>query len=216
MAASLICQRCNTGFESRRSDAKWCPDCRIIRAKENSRLYEGRQGDTCPECGASILRRAKLCRPCENKSRITKYKGANNPNWRNGWTTDKGYIYRRVGGLGHPYRPEHRLVWEEANGPLPKSWVVHHLNGVKNDNRLDNLAAMPRNSHHPDHLTKPYQKRIRELEVKLSISATEHQIGNSLDFTAMKTLGGNSEGDEDTLKSDWGLKCPRKEKQNNG
>ncbi len=73
-----------------------------------------------------------------------------------------------VGGKKR-YAMEHRLIWEQANGPIPKGWVVHHLNGDKLDNRLENLAAMPRNEHHthPSKALEPYEERIRGLEEAL-------------------------------------------------
>lgn len=60
---------------------------------------------------------------------------------------------------------EHLLVWEEANNrPLPPDWVVHHLNGVKDDNRPENLAGM----HHSKHevYIPVLMQRIRELEIR--------------------------------------------------
>lgn len=38
----------------------------------------------------------------------------------------------------------HRVVWEAAHGPLDDDTEVNHLNGVKDDNRLDNLEAVTR------------------------------------------------------------------------
>ena len=36
----------------------------------------------------------------------------------------------------------HRKVWMDANGPIPKGMHIHHINGNKHDNRLDNLAML--------------------------------------------------------------------------
>lgn len=36
-------------------------------------------------------------------------------------------------------RREHRLIWEEAYGPIPKGMQIDHINGVRTDNRLENL-----------------------------------------------------------------------------
>jgi len=61
------------------------------------------------------------------------------------------------------------MVWEAKNGPMPKNWIVHHLNGIKDDNRIENLVAMPRKHHSPRLIVEPYQRRIKELEDKLTI-----------------------------------------------
>ena len=56
-----------------------------------------------------------------------------------------------------------RLVWEREHGKtLPKRWVVHHLNGVKDDDRPENLTAMPSKKHML--LIPEKEKRIRNLE----------------------------------------------------
>jgi len=61
--------------------------------------------------------------------------------------------------------PEHILVWEEANGrPLPEGFIIHHLNGVKSDNRPENLMAIPRGKHHSYLVMQALQSRIRQLE----------------------------------------------------
>lgn len=74
--------------------------------------------------------------------------GDGNPNWNGGRRKhEKGYImlYRP----DHPnatrkgYVMEHRLVAEEKIGRLldPEE-VVHHLNGVKDDNRPENVQVL--------------------------------------------------------------------------
>lgn len=57
-----------------------------------------------------------------------------------------------------------REVWRAAHGPIPKGWVVHHMNGDRRDSRLENLAAVPRHPEHPGQVTAPYVKRIKKLE----------------------------------------------------
>jgi len=63
------------------------------------------------------------------------------------------------------YVPEHRLVWEEThNQLLPEDWVVHHVNGIKSDNRPDNLVAYPRGKH--DKVIPMMAEKIRKLEIE--------------------------------------------------
>ena len=49
---------------------------------------------------------------------------------------------------------EHKYVWEQANGPVPPGYVVHHKNHVKRDNRLGNLHLMTYEEHSRHHNDK--------------------------------------------------------------
>ena len=46
---------------------------------------------------------------------------------------------------------EHRMVWMAAHGPIPDEYVIHHKNGNKLDNRLENLEMMTRGEHRRHH-----------------------------------------------------------------
>jgi hypothetical protein len=58
-----------------------------------------------------------------------------------------------------------REAWAKMHGPIPKGWVVHNLNGDPSDIRIDNLAAVPRDSIFL--AVAPYRERIRNLELQL-------------------------------------------------
>jgi hypothetical protein len=168
--AKLSCQNCNQEFEAKRSDAKWCSACRGVTRGMRERCYERRCTAKCMDCGKPISRRSARCHLCDNKSRVESNRGENNPNWKGGRSRQSdGYVYilGKRQGRKHRYQLEHIMVWEQANGLLPQGWIVHHMNGIRDDNRLENLVAMPRKRHSPTSIIEPHQARIRQLEAEL-------------------------------------------------
>lgn len=95
-----------------------------------------------------------------------------NPNWKGGRykTTDGYWKILKPNCLNTDkwgYILEHRFVMaEHLERPLLPKEIVHHLNGVKVDNRLENLAIMSR-KHNSFTLVIPFRQRIRDLEHQL-------------------------------------------------
>ena len=121
----------------------------------------------CELCGKEM--EVKLCRlssthycsrDCANKGKKGKrcsqktefYKGMKGTRFKTGTTRFRGYIM--VLKPDHPrarvgrYVSQHILVWEETHGKLlPMGWVVHHYNGIKDDNRPEiSLECQERNT----------------------------------------------------------------------
>lgn len=100
--------------------------------------------------------------------------GKNATNWNGGVRrTSKGYIqilmpeHKRADKGG--YVMEHIVVYEKATGiEVPRNCCIHHLNGIKNDNRIENLCMMTNSAHTIYHHTG--QKRSEETRKRISES----------------------------------------------
>jgi hypothetical protein len=85
--------------------------------------------------------------------------GEKNFRWKGGVIRNRGY--RWIYSKGHPYAPkigylpEQVLVMEKVLGRyLEKQERVHHKNGVKSDNRPENLTVFPTDRLHQLHEAK--------------------------------------------------------------
>jgi hypothetical protein len=59
-----------------------------------------------------------------------------------------GYEMLQIGGNGQKYVRLHEVIWEQANGrPKPSTCDIHHINGVKDDNDIDNLVLLSKTDH---------------------------------------------------------------------
>lgn len=134
---------------------------RDIGMVQRSTLYSW---SACPDCGkarwVSCCRGGKQrvvpCLVCAGKRHPIRM-GVDSPTWQGGRTkTNQGYMAVTLPAddplvcmcsgssgksLGRRYRMlEHRLVVARHLGrPLTRSEVVHHKNGIKDDNRIENL-----------------------------------------------------------------------------
>ena len=117
------------------------------------------------------------------EAHYTKYplgrKGDLAANWQGGIRrVGKSRAYVGIYNPAHPYASkdsyvmEHRLVMEKHLGRyLTPIEVVNHINGVKDDNRLENLQLLPdRGTHTRNHFKDSFEaKRLRELLIKNGI-----------------------------------------------
>lgn len=113
-----------------------------------------------------------LCRPCSSSNTgLSKtglesktkgiprehLRGVNSKNWRGGrYINSSGYVMvlNKHGSVGRSsgwenYRPEHIVVIEKHIGrKLEKDECVHHIDGDRQNNNIDNLVVIDSNKHH--------------------------------------------------------------------
>lgn len=110
------------------------------------------------------------------------YTGSNNPCYRGGRRQRRdGYI--DILTKNHPfsrdnYVLEHRLVMEKYIGRfLNRDEVVHHKNGIKDDNRIENLELFSRSEHAFEHEWGKINKGRKQTEEhKKKIGLANHLI----------------------------------------
>jgi HNH endonuclease len=84
------------------------------------------------------------------KTLLGRYRGSENPNWQGGrWKDERGYIRIPIKSGSDKYVYEHRLIMEQILGrKLKDQERVHHINGIKDDNRKENLLFVPNEKAH--------------------------------------------------------------------
>lgn len=156
----------------------YIPSRQIKESKELDYPHGGRWvWVACPDCGKErwvrLIKgtpRSSRCLHCatikSNKTRTCE----NNPRWKGGRLEDRGYIevklkpddffYSMVGHQG--YVLEHRLVMAKHLGRCLQPFeFIHHKNGIKNDNRIENLELTTVGSHIIEH-NKGYKDGYRK------------------------------------------------------
>lgn len=115
--------------------------------------------------------RSTMCRSCANSIISARLRQKRNSHWKGGRRKDHyGYIevllqpddffFSMASQDG--YVPEHRLVMAKYIGRCLHSWErVHHKNGIKDDNRIENLELTTMFEHIRAH-SKGYRNGYRQ------------------------------------------------------
>lgn len=157
-----ICANCGGQFVKKYGKQKACSvEC-------GNRLKEARKEMTCETCGQTYIRphgktKRRFCsRSCAMKNRVRVGQNAHPDGGI--YAHSAGYIMEKSGGK---WVMQHRLVMERHLGrTLDPKERVHHKNGIRDDNRLENLELW--SAGHKDPAGVRVIDRIRHLLGKLS------------------------------------------------
>lgn len=146
MKIKKICKVCNKVFYVHHWTIKERP-CKYCSNKCQGKSKEFREKMRLANIGKKRSEKFK-------KALSFATKGNKNSNWKGGIKKHRGG-YVCLHSPNHPFRSvdnyvlEHRLVMEKYIGRyLKHSEHVHHKNGIKNDNRLENLQIIMNKTHH--------------------------------------------------------------------
>lgn len=68
----------------------------------------------------------------------------------------------------HKGKRLHRAVWVFYNGEIPKDCDIHHVDGNRANNNIENLQLLPKKEHHRKHMKEP--ERVAQSKKDIEIA----------------------------------------------
>lgn len=94
-----------------------------------------------------------------------------------GKTTTEGYVETKINGT---YYRVHRLIYQMFNGHISRNAQVDHINGIRDDNRIENLRLVTASGNQWNrHTAKGYTIRpYNRYEVTIKVFGKKIYIGS--------------------------------------
>lgn len=83
-----------------------------------------------------------------------------------------GFYFQRKG------RRLHRAVWEKYNGKVPDGYHVHHKDGDRSNNSIENLALMEGHDHLSEHMKAPNRVARSRQNIEIAREAASKWHGS--------------------------------------
>jgi hypothetical protein len=97
----------------------------------------------CQHCGVTFS--VKPCRAtakfCSISCRAMSWAGNGSPRYKGLPYLNKGYLVFRESGTRRQIRVHRQVMEQHLGRPLKSDEIIHHVNGDKTDNRIENLAS---------------------------------------------------------------------------
>lgn len=103
---------------------------------------------TCQICQQPFESKQKRRKVCSIACRSRLMTGAGNPNFKGGSVSPTGYRILCTGKNNRHVLEHRRIMADHLGRPLKPTEIVHHINGDKLDNRIENLELLPSQSAH--------------------------------------------------------------------
>jgi len=149
-----------------------CDECGSIFYKRPNRIKSSKNNFCSHKCAGKYTSKKnsqiKVCPFCKRQFRIKNSEIKRKKTLfcsRNCWLSYiKDNKKTSIGSDGYEHydnKRKHRVIVEEFIGrKLTKDEVIHHKNGIRSDNRIENLIIMTKSEHHKLH--------YKEIKYKLS------------------------------------------------